>query len=192
MKKDSKIPRTLLCMVLVPMLLAVDAAAQNVRTIIKTKGAISGFSKYAWQENRILVRQSPEVNAKLEKTLIHAIDRELAGKGYILDPEAPSFFIQVDAMPLDKDTLSGNTDFRAAPMTQVYTTQKPDGLGVAVIPAVISQVQITASDASGKTAVWQALVIKKYKDVDKAVRNADKEISQIFKKAMSGFPSRTQ
>jgi hypothetical protein len=72
----------------------------------------------------------------------------------------------------------------------VYTSQKPDGLGVAVIPVVVTQIQVTVLDFPGKTIVWQVLATNKYKDPDKAIRNADKEIGQIVKKAMNSFPSR--
>jgi len=44
-------------------LFAAGAAGQTVQTTLDTSRDISRFSKYAWQKNYILARQSPEMNA---------------------------------------------------------------------------------------------------------------------------------
>jgi hypothetical protein len=176
------------CLVAVFILTAFNVAAQTVKVTVEPSGDFSRFSKYAWQENRINARQTREVNARMEKAIKDAVNSELANKGYSLDLQAPDFYINVEAIPVDDVSLSGNNDFGTPIGTTVYTSQMPDGLGVSVLAAVIPRICITATDPSSKKPVWQVLTTKKYKDPDKAIRNLDREISQIIKKSLKNFP----
>jgi hypothetical protein len=187
MNRDSK--RILKCIVSVLLLIAVNVAGQTVTTTVDPARNISGFSKYAWKENFLNARQSPEVNARMEKYLKTGVDSELAGKGYTLDSQAPEFFIHIEALALDDVRVSGNTDYRYPVGTTVYTSQMPDGLGVDILPTVIPHIKIIATEPSSDNPVWQVLAIKKYKNPDKAVRNMESEIGQIVRKAMKSFPS---
>jgi len=176
------------CLVVALILTASNVAAQTVKVTVQPTDDFSRFTKYAWQENHINARQTPEVNARMEKAIKDAVNSELANKGYLLEPQAPDFYINVEAIPVDDVNLSGNNDFGTPIGTTVYTSQMPDGLGLSVLAAVIPRICITATDPSSKKPVWQVLTTKKYKNPDKAIRNLDREIDQIIKKSLKNFP----
>ncbi len=125
----------------------------------------------------------------MEQAMKDAINRQLANKGFSLVPNAPDFFISFEALPIDDVNLAANTDFRLPTGTTVYTSQRPNGLGVSVFAAVIPQIYVTVTDASSDIPVWQSLTTKKYKDPDKAIKNLDKELQGIVKAALKSFPS---
>ncbi len=126
----------------------------------------------------------------MEKLLIAAIDNELAKKGYTLDPQSPDFFISVEALPFDDVRVSANKYLNIPGGIQVYTPQRPEGPGVAIMPILIANIQIVATHPSSKTAMWQSLTAKKVKDVDKAVRDMEKGAPKIVSKALKAFPAR--
>jgi len=163
------------------------AAAQTVSIETNAPGAFASFSKYAWGKNYLTARQTPELNARMEKTLIDAINGELASKGYRLDEKSPDFLIHVEALAHDEVAVSGNTDFRLPTNTNVFSSQRPDGLGVSLIPAIIPEIHIIATDASNK-ALFASVTSKKYKDPEKARKNLDKEIRQFAQKGLQKFP----
>lgn len=172
------------------ILMAGNVIGQTVKTSVDSNRDISKLGRYAWQENRIAARQVPEIVAGIEGALKDAINRELAQKGYVQDPQRPDFFIRVVAGSDYQENMSANVDFRLPTNTTVYTSQNPNGLGVNAWLVVISQFHIMATDPSSDAPVWQAEVTKKYKDTDKAVRNMNSEIDQIVRKALKSFPSR--
>lgn len=188
MNKRSKNGRFLRFAVVVLTMVTAVAAAQTVSIPTNSPGAFANLSKYAWGKNFLTARQTPELNAHMERTLIDAINRELAAKGYTLDEKAPDFFIHVEALAHDETAVSANTDFRLPVNTTVYTSQKPGGQGVSLIPAVIPEVRIIATDASNKP-LFESVTSKKYKDPEKARNNIDKEITQFAKKGLQKFPA---
>ncbi len=177
------------CLIAALILIATNVVGQTVKLTVEPTRDFSGFSKYAWRENHIVSRQSPDVNARMEQAIKDAINSQLAQKGYSLMPNAPDFLISVEALPVDDFSLSGNTDFSLPTGTTVYTSQRPGGLGVSVLAAVIPQMYITATDPSSNTPLWQSMTTKKYKNPEKAVKNLDKELGGIVRKAMKSFPS---
>jgi len=177
-----------LCFLAFLTLFAAGAAGQTVQTTLDTSRDISRFSKYAWQKNYILARQSPEMNARMEKELLAAIDRELARKGYALDSRAPDFYVHVEALAHDETAVSGNKDMRVPTGTTVYTSQNPQGPGVSLMPAVIPEVQIIATEPSSETPFFRSVVSKKYKDPEKARRDIDREIAKFAGKGLKSFP----
>jgi hypothetical protein len=153
------------------------------------EGDLSKSAKYAWRENQILARQTPEVIGRIDQAFKKAIDTELTQKGYLQDPKAPDFFIHVEGGPDFESKVGANTDI-ARPNETIYRSQNTTGAGVNAFLVVISQIRIVATDPSSEKAVWQAESTKKYKDPNKAIRNLDEEVSGIVRKAMKGFPVR--
>jgi len=182
--------KVLIFMILAIILVAAGVAGQTVKTDVDPSRDFSKFARYAWQENHIVARQTPEVIARIEGSLKNAIDRELAKKGYELDPQKPDFFIHVEAGSGYETSVSGNKDFRLPTGTTVYTSQNPNGPGVDVWLTVVSQFHVITTDPSSGATIWNSVTTKKYKDPDKAVRNLDNEIGQIVGKALKSFPSR--
>ena len=152
-------------------------------------GDLSKSAKYAWRENQILARQTPEVVGRIDQAFKKAIDTSLAQKGYLQDPKAPDFFIHVEGGPDFESKAGANTDI-ARPNDTIYRSQNTTGAGVNAFLVVISQIRIIATDPSSGKAVWQGESTKKYKDPNKAIRNLDEEVSGIVRKAMKDFPAR--
>ncbi len=190
MRKRSDTRRIFRLTVAAIILFAIGVAAQTVKVTANPAFNISALSKYAWQKNTIVVRQSPDVNARMEKILLAAIENELAKKGYTLDPRSPDFFISVEAFPFDDVSVSSGRYLNVPDNIKVYTTQRPDGPGAVVIPMVITRIQIVATDPASQTVVWQSLTEKKVKDIDKAVRQMEKGTPKIIGKALKAFPIR--
>jgi hypothetical protein len=175
---------------LITLIAAVPVMGQNVKTKSNPNRDISKFNRYAWKQSKITLAQTPEVVAKMDQKLQDAVNRVLARKGYVEYPQNPDFLIQVVAYGLPDMQTSANVDVgHPFDATTVYTSQRPDGPGISVWVVVISNVSFILSDRSSNEVAWQADVTKKYKDPQKAIRNLDKEIQNVVKKALKDLPA---
>lgn len=57
----------------------------------------SGHKNYMWRGNRLMTRQNPDTNEVLDLKIVKAVNRDLAGKGFVEVKEKPDFYIYYDA-----------------------------------------------------------------------------------------------
>jgi hypothetical protein len=187
---QSRIFNTALSLTLLLGLMASSVMGQDVKIKSNPNRDISKFTKYAWKQSKIALAQKPEVVAEIERKLKDAVNRELVRKGYVEDPQNPDLLIQVAAFGLPEMRTSANQDLNhLSDGTTVYTSQRPGGPGISAWMDVISNVSFILSYRSSNEVAWQADVTKKYKDPQKAIRNLDKEIQSVVKKALKDLPA---
>jgi len=91
---QSRICIIALNMALLIALMAAPVTGQSVKTKSNPNRDISKLSKYAWKQNKIAAAQKPEVVAEMDRTIKDAVNRELAQKGYIENPQNPDKEVQ--------------------------------------------------------------------------------------------------
>ncbi len=169
---------------------AASSSAQSVKVTVDPDRDIAKLHKYAWRENHILAKQTPEAIARIEATLKKAVDHELGQKGYVLDPQSPDFFIHFNAGSEFSSDASAVADPMLPVGTEVYKTQNPVGPGVNILPITTTVMRIIATSPSSEAPAWQGEATKKYKNPDKALKDLNNELTRTVKSAMKSFPPR--
>lgn len=169
---------------------ATPVTGQQVDITVHPDKDVSRFHSYAWGKNMIGPGQTPEERKQTESWIVDAVNQQLEKKGYREAAENPDFLIRVEALALPGDTqTSANFDHRMPSQGFIYESNRPLGMGVSIWLELLAGVGITASDAASGDTLWDASLVKKYKDPDQLEKNLQKEIKKVFKKALKKFPS---
>jgi hypothetical protein len=178
------------CIGLLLALTAVPVAGQSVKIKSSPVRDISKLGKYAWKENKIGASQKPEVIAEMDRAIKDAVNKVLKQKGYVENPQAPDFLVQVSGYGMPDMKTSANPDLSSAPTTGgTFTSQAPGGAGVNIWMTVISNMSFILTERSSDEVAWQADISKKYKNPQKAIQNLDKEIQDVVEKALKDLPA---
>ncbi len=171
--------------------IAIPVMAQDVSTQVTPGQDFSKFRRYSWKENMIAPSALPEERKEVEKKIVDIVTRELAKKGYTEDSQNPDFYIEIRAASMPTElTTSANLARRVPEGSDVFSSTYPNGPGVNILLTMTAGARITVTDSTSNATAWETLVSKKYKDLDKAKRNLDKELDRMFTKAFKSFPVR--
>ncbi len=179
-----------ICLGFLITLAALPVAGQSVKTKSSPNRDISKLGKYSWKENKIAAAQKPEVVAQMDRAIKDAVNRVLRQKGYVENPQAPDFLVQVAGYGMPDMKTSANPDLSSPPTTpNVFTSQAPAGAGVNIWMTVIANMSFILTERSSDEVAWQADVSKKYKNPQKSLQNLDKEIQDVVEKALKDLPA---
>ena len=163
---------------------------QDVKIEVALDQALAHFERYAWAENAIITRQSPDEAKQTEEWIVAAVNRELEKKGYAQDEKNCDFLIKIRALGMVGDSLtSANMDHRMPAGGFIYESNRPLGMGVRIWLEVIGGIRIIVTDKDSGETVWEAQLTKKYKDPEKLKKNLQKEINKVIEKGLKKFPS---
>jgi hypothetical protein len=163
------------------------AAAQKVEVNFDKKAPFKQYKRYAWGKNSLVTRQTPEVEAEIEKKIEAAADRELKAKGFSPDAVNPDFFIHYDAgaMPNPEGSMATWRQPIAGGSSISGTFY---GVSADVWLQVEGSLRFSIEDPSSKAVVWQSLASRKTNDPKKFLKNLDKEINRLVAKGLEKFP----
>ncbi|MBI1738837.1 MAG: DUF4136 domain-containing protein [Acidobacteria bacterium] len=149
----------------------------------------SSCKRYGWGKNYLITRQFPEDQARIDKAIVDAINRQLQAKGLVRDEEHLDFVVLYEGGGLSNIQTGGRMDFsnpRGPAWT--YSSDSLGGSSLDVWASVMGHLQVLVVDAKSNTVVWKSHVSKKYREPNKALANAEKEADQLIKKALKDFP----
>jgi hypothetical protein len=139
-----------------------------------------------------MTRQHPDTNAIMDLKIVKAVNQALIAKGFVEVKENPDFYIYYDGGG-DMQIGAGSVD-RANSTPLTPTDRVPTyglGNGPALAPAtwlkVNGQIEFYITDEPGKI-LWETKYTKTFRDPNKAIRNLDKEVSELVLKSFKNFP----
>jgi hypothetical protein len=111
----------------------------------------------------------------------------LTKKGFVEEPAKPDFLIAFEAGGgALKTELEG---YHSGPPPRVTEPQGPIyGIPQNLWFSVNGEVEFRIVDANSNDSIWMALVTKKIQDPHKAMKDVDKQVSQIVSAAFKSFP----
>ncbi|HTQ86160.1 MAG TPA: DUF4136 domain-containing protein [Candidatus Solibacter sp.] len=168
-------------------LTAFSAAAQKAEITFDKNAPFKQYKRYAWGKNNLVTRQTPEMEAVIEKKIEADAERLLTSKGFTKDEANPDFLIHYDAgaipdpgasMPTYKQYLAGGG----------MISGTISGVTADVWLQIAGHLEFSIQDISSKNVVWKSLVTKKTNDPKKFLKNLDSEINKLTTKALEKFP----
>ena len=177
-----------LCALSVSLALA-PAVAQNVEVNYDKGAPFKQYKRYAWGKNSLVSRQTPEVEAEIQKKIEASADRQLAAKGFAKDDAKPDFWIHYDAGAIPNP--DGRTAGYKAPVPGVggvFVTGTFSGVSADIWLQVTGMLKFSVQDAASKGVVWESMTTKKTNDPKKFLKNLDSEIDKLVAKGLQKFP----
>ena len=166
--------------------------AQRVSTTLDEKYSFSDDKRYAWRES-FDHPSEPRHERSHGPKIVKNVNQLLAAKGFVAVKEKPDFYIYYDG--------GGNVDLGAGGASQVGSgpTTSADiapnyglGNGRTLSPTtwmkVNGQIEFHIVDSATRKAVWETIYSKNFRDPDKALKNMDKEVSELVTKSFKDFP----
>jgi hypothetical protein len=182
-------------LVLLVMLTASIAFAQKTSTTFDKNFDFSKHKRYAWRQSHLVTRQHPDTNEVMNLKIVKNVNLTLGGRGFVKVEDNPDFYIYYDG--------GGDTELRAggqdrANSTSTSSTNAPTyglGNGPTLAPStwlkVKGQIVFHIVDES-KKIIWETTYNKTFHDPGKALRNMDKEVSELVSKSFKDFPPSTK
>jgi Domain of unknown function (DUF4136) len=174
------------------MLAAPIAFAQKTSTKFDKNFDFSGHKRYAWRQNRLMTRQHPDTNEIMDLKIVKTVNQTFIAKGFVEVKENADFYIHYDGGG-DMQIGAGSVDrANSTPLTPSDRTPTYGlGNGPALAPAtwlkVNGQIEFYITDEPGKI-LWETKYNKTFRDPNKAIRNLDKEVSELVSKSFKNFP----
>jgi Domain of unknown function (DUF4136) len=173
--------------------LALGAWAQKVNTTFDEKYDFAEHKSYKWRENRLVTQQNPDTNEVMDRKIVRNVNELLKSKGFMEVQENPDFYVYYDGGGNLNMGAGGANQAGAGPETSADVTPGYGlGNGPALVPStwlkVNGVIEFHLVDAKTKKPVWQTTYSKTFKDRDKALKNMDKEVSELVTKSFQEFP----
>lgn len=169
--------------------------AQKASTTFDEGYNFPTHKRYAWRENRLVTQQHPDTNEVMDLKIVKVVNRTLAAKGFVEVKDNPDFYIQYDG-GAERDMLAGSqAKANSAPLAPSDPTPTYGlGMGPSLAPStwlkVNGEIVFYITDVSSGKSVWETTYSKTFRDPHKALRNLDKEVSQLVEKSFKHFPPR--
>jgi len=179
------------------MLSGTATKAQKVSNLADGSYDFSQHRKYAWRENRLVTRQNPDTNKVMDLKIVKNVNAQLAEKGFVEVQENPDFYVYYDAGGNQNmgvggaDALNSNSGAPNDPAPTYGLGQGPM-LTPSTWLIVKGQIAFHIVDAKTKQQLWASTYQKTFRDPDKAMREMDKELSQLVTKCFKSFPPKAK
>lgn len=179
-------------LLLLVMLTAPFAFAQKTSTTFDKSFDFSGHKRYAWLQNHLMTHQHPDTNEMMDLKIVKAVNQTLIARSFVEVKDKPDFFIYYDGGADMQLSAGGKAQANSTPLSPVDRAPTYGlGNGPALAPAtwlkVNGQIEFYMTDELGKI-LWQTTYNKTFRDPDKALRNLDKEVSELVSKSFKDFP----
>jgi hypothetical protein len=174
------------------MLTAPIALAQKTSTTFDKHFDVSGHKRYAWRQNRLMTRQHPDTNEIMDLNIVKGVNQTLVARGFVEVRDKPDFYISYDGggdmhLSAGVQERAGSTPLSLSDRTPTYGLGNGPTLAPSTWLKVNGQIVFHIVDESGRV-LWETTYNKTFRDPDKALRNLDKEVSELVSKAFKGFP----
>ena len=174
------------------MLVVQVAFAQKISTTFDRNFDFSGHKRYAWRQNRLMTRQHPDTNEDMALKIVRVVNQTLIARGFVEVKDKPDFYIYYDGGGDMQVSAGGQAHANSTPLSP--TDRAPTyglGNGPALAPAtwlkVNGQIVFYVVDESDKI-IWETKYNKTFRDPNKAIRNLDKEVTELVSKSFKDFP----
>jgi Domain of unknown function (DUF4136) len=164
-----------------------NAAAQNVKSTFDKSVDFKKYKKYTWGSNYLLTRQTKEDQERINMAIIDSINRNLKAGGFVEDDKNPDFKIIYEAGGLPKSDVGAQRELYATDMIN-YTWGDFSGISSDVWVYSLAKLQITVTDASTKSTLWQAVASQKIRDPVKFGDKLKENVDKFIEKTMKSFP----
>ncbi|HKV79680.1 MAG TPA: DUF4136 domain-containing protein [Candidatus Sulfotelmatobacter sp.] len=166
--------------------------AQKTLTTFDKNFDFSGHQRYAWRQNHLLTHQHPDTNEMMDLKIVKAVNQTLIARGFVEVKDKPDFYIYYDGGSDMQLSAGGKAQANSTPLSPVDRAPTYGlGNGPALAPAtwlkVNGQIEFYMTDEPGKI-LWQTTYNKTFRDPNKALRNLDKEVSELVSKSFKDFP----
>ena len=178
------------------MLTTQIAFPQKTFTTFDKTFDFSGHKRYAWGQNHLMTRQHPDTNEVMDLKIVKVVNQTLIARGFVEVKDKPDFYIYYDGGSDMLVRSGGQERANSTPLTPVDRTPTYGlGNGPALAPStwlkVNGQIVFYIADES-KKIVWETTYSKTFRDPNKAIRNLDKEVSELVSKSFKDFPPNTK
>jgi hypothetical protein len=167
-----------------------NAGAQNVKSTFNKSVNFSKYKKYTWGSNYLLTQQTKDVQERINMAIVDSINRNLRNRGFDEDDKNPDLVITYEAGGLPKADVGAQRNLFAAEM-QNYYWGNLSGISSDVWVSSLAKLEITVTDASTKTSLWQAKASQKIHDPKKFGNNLQKNVDKFIQTTMKSFPPKT-
>ena len=183
-------------LLLLVMLTVPIAFAQKTSTSFDKSFNFSGHKRYAWGQNHLMTRQHPDTNEIMDLKIVKAVNQTLIARGFVEVKDKPDFYIYYDGGGDMQARAGGQERANSTPLTPGDRTPTYGlGNGPALAPStwlkVNGQIVFYIADES-KKIVWETTYSKTFRDPNKAIRNLDKEVTELVSKSFKEFPPNTK
>ena len=161
------------------------AAAQTPKVIWDKNFDFAGHRHYSWKKNQLVLAQSPDDLALLDKAIMQSVNQKLKSEGFTQDDQNPDFFIYYEA-----DTMGGISGGGGPSVNpnSGYTPGKVGGLAPSGSISVVAAIRFHMVDAHSEKAVWESFSKKKIRDPNKAEEKPELIIEDMTEKIFKEFP----
>lgn len=185
-----------LSLMLMVILTAPIAFAQKVSTTFDKNFDFSGQKSYAWRQNHLMTHQHPDTNEIMDLKIVKTVNQTLVARGFVEVKDKPDFYIYYDGgsdMQVNTGALAqaGSTPLSPVDRAPTYGLGNGPALAPATWLKVNGQIEFYIVDESGKI-MWLARYNKTFRDPNKAIRNLDKEVTELVSKSFKEFPPNTK
>ncbi len=205
-RRDVVAPRRAACLTLARRLallflggaivFASTAIGQKISTTFDDKYNFSQHKHYAWRENRLATRQSPDTNEVMDLKIVKAVNQLLSAKGFVEVKDKPDFYLYYDGGGDVSAVGGGQGRVNSTPTAPNDPTPTYGlGYGPTIAPStwlkVNGQIMFHMVDATSQKCVWQTTYSKTFHDPSKALRNMDKEVNELVSRSFKNFPPKS-
>ena len=171
--------------------------AQKVSTTLDDKYSFSDHKRYAWRENRLTTRQNPDTNEVMDLKIVKNVNQLLAAREFVEVKERPDFYVYYDGggdvnLGSGGASQAGSGPTTTADITPNYGLGNGPTLSPTTWMKVNGQIEFHIVDATTRKPVWETIYSKKFRDPDKALKNMDKEVSELVTKSFKDFPPKAK
>lgn len=161
------------------------AGAQSMKVNWDKNFNFAEHRHYSWKKNQLVLAQSPDDLALLDKSIMQSVNQKLKSEGFILDEEKPDFFIYYEA-----DTMGGISGGGgpAVNPNAGYSAGKVGGIAPSSSISVVAAISFHILDARTQKAVWDSFSKKKIRDPNKAEEKPEIIIADLTEKIFKDFP----
>jgi len=167
--------------------------AQKTSTNFDPNFDFSQHKHYAWRENRLMTRQSPDTNEVMDLKIVKGVNQILASRGFVEVKDNPDFYVYYDGGGDMYAATSGSSKADSGPQTPANPAPTYGlGNGPSMAPStwlkVNGQIVFHLIDPNSKKIVWETTYKKTFHDPQKAIRNMDKVVDELVTKSFKDFP----
>ncbi len=171
------------------LLTAPHLSAQKIKSGYDKSNDFTHYKRYATEKNFLLTRQTPDVQAHIDRVLVESLNRQIQAKGFVLDENHPDFRIKYEAGALPEIAISAQPDMvNGGPLESSHGLNGLAGIPPAVWASALAKLKLTVTDVGSGKEVWTALATQKIRDPQKALSNLDNKIDDFMAKTLKSFP----
>ncbi|MFZ0522900.1 MAG: DUF4136 domain-containing protein [Candidatus Acidiferrales bacterium] len=163
------------------------AVAQDVKSTFNRSVDFTKYKKYTWGSNYLLTQQPKDVQERINRAIVDAINRNLRGRGFLEDDENPDFRVAYEAGGEPKTDVGPQRNLYAPDVVGYYWGDLT-GISSDVWISSLAKVKITVTDAATTGNLWEATASDRIRDPNKFKSKLRENVDKFIQKTMKSFP----